>query len=401
MILRLNCFLIQIDFTNFFLSLRYMYTGELDLTKQLSEDILGLLVASDELLLEELFNYIQGYLIEKRTNWIEQNFDLILNTITKLANCEKLQDNCLELICANPLPLITSNNFSSLDKDILFDLLKRDDLQIEEIVIWDYLIKWGIEQTPGLWSKSDDKTRWNQETFEVLKKTLNRFIPLIRFVEISPADFVDKICPYETIIPHHIFKEVAEFYHKGILPKTINMIPRIASTIIKPKFATIIANWIDRNDSNVHSFNNKYQFNRIYLKSRDGSDCTTFHNKCNGQGPFVVLIKVQSKKIYGGYNPVGYALRNGEWLSSSDSFIFSFENDQGIYNMKIGRVINTTYSIYEDCNGYFLSFGWQLFIRKTSGQNLYFGSSGSYENIFNLDYNHSIEEIEVFSVVKK
>ncbi|RGB39001.1 hypothetical protein C1646_690927, partial [Rhizophagus diaphanus] len=39
--------------------LRYIYTGELDLTKQSGENILELLIASDELLLEELFEFVQ------------------------------------------------------------------------------------------------------------------------------------------------------------------------------------------------------------------------------------------------------------------------------------------------------------------------------------------------------
>ncbi len=43
---------------------------------------------------------------------------------------------------------------------------------------------------------------------------------LIRFVEISPADFYDKDRPY--IIPHHIIifmKRLNEFYYKNILQK--------------------------------------------------------------------------------------------------------------------------------------------------------------------------------------
>ena len=55
---------------------------------------------------------------------------------------------------------------------------------------------------------------------------------------------------------------------------------------------------MNRKYSNVLSLNNKYKFNLIYKKCHDGFDCMTFHNKCNGQGPFIVLIKFQSKKIY-------------------------------------------------------------------------------------------------------
>ena len=90
----------------------------------------------------------------------------------------------------------------------------------------------------------------------MLKEMLGRFIPLIRFAQISLADFNDKIRPYEAVISHCIFKELIEFYHKGTLPNTINPIPHIIpSTIIQSRLAIIIANWIDRNDSNVLSFN--------------------------------------------------------------------------------------------------------------------------------------------------
>ncbi|RGB30040.1 hypothetical protein C1646_712199 [Rhizophagus diaphanus] len=134
--------------------------------------------------------------------------------------------------------------------------------------------------------------------------------------------------------------------------------------------------------------------------SRDGFNNKTFYNKCNGQGPFVILIRIKSKKIYGGYNPIGYAGRNHQWLTSTESFVFSFENDQDINNMKIGRVTNSSYSVY-DCYNYsgFFSFGNILFI---NGQKLHVGFNNNYyENIFGESKTPIIEEIEVFSVINK
>ncbi|RIA85208.1 hypothetical protein C1645_808395 [Glomus cerebriforme] len=378
--------------------LKYIYTGELDLTNQSGDDILGLLIASDELLIEELLKHVQDHLIEEQTNWVQENFFLVLHTVFKLTSCKKLQDFYLNSICKDPQLFITSETFCSLDKDILYKLLKRDDFLVEEVDIWDCLIKWGIEQTSSLES---DKTKWNNEDYEALKKTLDQFIPLIRFLNISSNDFFDKIRPYKAIIPHHIYDEVEEFYYKQTLPKTINLSPRITSTIIKPKLATIISDWIDRNDSTTTLSYNKYKFNLIYLMSRDGLNHITFFNKCNRQGPFVVLIRVQSKKIYGGYNPIGYTGRDhDQWLSTTESFIFSFENDQDTNNMKISRSINTNNSIL-DCSQsyiYFFSFGGMLYI---SGQNLKIGYNTShYNNSFNA-CKLPIEEIEVFSIVKK
>ena len=130
------CFFISSFFNNKRRDILAIYTGEVDLTEQSGENILGLLVSSDEFLLEELFNQIQDHLIEKQSIWIEQNFVFVLHTVFKLSNCKKFQKYCLKSICANPQPLITSKEFPSLDKDILYDLLKRDDLNIDEAVAW-------------------------------------------------------------------------------------------------------------------------------------------------------------------------------------------------------------------------------------------------------------------------
>ncbi|POG58731.1 hypothetical protein GLOIN_2v1488371 [Rhizophagus irregularis DAOM 181602=DAOM 197198] len=145
---------------------RYIYTGEADLCKKSGEDIFGVLITSAEFLLEKLFNY----------------------------------DYCMECMSEDS-QLFTSKNFPSLEEDILYNLLKRDDLQIEEIVAWDFLINWGIEQISGLGS---DRTEWSEDDYEALKGTISQFIPLIRFMDISLADFYDKVHPYKAAIPLHI-----------------------------------------------------------------------------------------------------------------------------------------------------------------------------------------------------
>ncbi|SRR6266511_1510919 len=104
--------------------------GELNLGNQSGENIFSLLVISDELLLEELFQYVQTYFIRNETNWIHQNLILVMKTIFNLPNYEKLQRHCIASFCENPLPIISSNDFLSLDKGILFSLLKRDNLNI-------------------------------------------------------------------------------------------------------------------------------------------------------------------------------------------------------------------------------------------------------------------------------
>ncbi|RGB38668.1 hypothetical protein C1646_755474 [Rhizophagus diaphanus] len=131
--------------------------------------------------------------------------------------------------------------------EILFCLLQRDDLSIEEIIVWDHLIKWGIEQTLGL----------------------------------------------ENTLPKN------SSLRKGLLTK-------IKLSIIKPNLANIIFNWIDKKDiMYIRTINDPvYKFDLIY---RDGINNETFKDYCNGRVASLVLIKVQnSNEIFGGYSSIGF-----------------------------------------------------------------------------------------------
>ncbi|PKK74534.1 BTB-domain-containing protein [Rhizophagus irregularis] len=396
--------------TVFEIILKYIYTGEVNLTKRSGADILGLLIASDELLLEKLFRHVQNHLIKIQTNWIKQNYIYVLHTVFNLSSCKKLQDHCIESICLDPQPFITSEDFPSLDKDILYELFKRDDLQIEETVAWDYLMKWSIEQTPGLGSKNNDRTKWNDNNYKALKETLSKFIPLIRFAEIPSDDFFDKVRPYKAVLPHHIYEELVLFYYKDTLPKSIILPPRVGrvkveSKLINPKQANIIACWIERKNEKTASLDKKYKFDLLYHSKQNGFNINTFRNKLfNNQGPCLVLFKnQQSTKIYGGYNPIGFMNSGGQWRSTTESFIFSFESIEDIQNMKISRINNNyhSYAIYDHPN-YGFSFGNTFYMN--SDKRIYCSNNGYYDgnlnNVLNpyLNSNFIPEDIEAFKI---
>ncbi|RGB24677.1 hypothetical protein C1646_803797 [Rhizophagus diaphanus] len=405
----------NINPTVFEMVLKYIYMGELNLTKYQVENILDLLVASDELLLEELFNRIQNYLIEEQSTWLQNNFHHVHHKIFKLSGCEKLRDHCLESICMSPQQIFTSNNYQLLDEDILYDLIKRDDLNVKEIDIFDFLIKWGIEQIPSLGS---DKHRWSNSNYETLKETLNQLIPHIRFVEISAADYFVKVRPYKAIIPNDIYNEVKEYFIKGTLPKSITLTPRIKqsfieSKIIRKKLISIISNWIDNKESKEIRKKNDtiYKFELIYRGSKDGINNNSFKNKCNSQEQILVLIKCQNtKKILGGYTTVGFYhnVRRRLGLShknitSMNNFIFSFEDNNDTENMKLSRVITCNYAIYNNGFGdYGFNFGNDALSMKD--QILWLKNKNGFykDNVSkNSNYYYIIEDIEAFKVVKE
>src|SRR5947207_95263 len=123
--------------------LKYIYTGTVVLDANIVEmNLAEILVAADEINLGELVDYIQKYII---------NQDLSDNFMIKLFNILSCHREVFrefleffeELICNNPKRFLNDSNlFSELEKDALLLLIQNDNFQMEEIEIWDNLLKW-------------------------------------------------------------------------------------------------------------------------------------------------------------------------------------------------------------------------------------------------------------------
>ncbi|PKK77570.1 BTB-domain-containing protein, partial [Rhizophagus irregularis] len=77
--------LVQIKLPNispeiFQIILRYLYGGKLSLEEYDTLDIVKILVAANELSLQELITRLQSFLITNKMDWMEQNFNLIYQT---------------------------------------------------------------------------------------------------------------------------------------------------------------------------------------------------------------------------------------------------------------------------------------------------------------------------------
>ncbi|RIB19722.1 hypothetical protein C2G38_2035838 [Gigaspora rosea] len=95
--------------------------------------------------------------------------------------------------------------FFPLSENYLVFILKFDYLQIDEILIWDYVIKWGIAQNPSL---SPNPDQWSDADISTLKNTLKNCLPLIRYFQISGKDIFDKIRPYQKIFDQSLWDDI-------------------------------------------------------------------------------------------------------------------------------------------------------------------------------------------------
>ncbi|RIB25365.1 hypothetical protein C2G38_2241449 [Gigaspora rosea] len=62
----------------------------------------------------------------------------------------KLQNWCNDIIVKYPEKVFDSEDFYSIPENALISLIESDDLKMDEINIWNYIIKWRIAKNPGL-----------------------------------------------------------------------------------------------------------------------------------------------------------------------------------------------------------------------------------------------------------
>ncbi|GBC27267.2 carbohydrate-binding module family 13 protein [Rhizophagus irregularis DAOM 181602=DAOM 197198] len=383
----------------------YIYGGKISLEEYDILDIVKIMVAANELNLQELIPYLESFLIENKANWMDQNFNLIYHISFENDSFPKLQKHCKDLISKEPNKIFNLPNFSTIPEKLLITLIQNDNLRMGEIQIWEYVIKWGLAQNPELPS---DLTSFSKDDFNTLKNTLQQCIPFIRFHNLASKEFLKKVLPYKKILPKELYKGLLEYFLDNDSKKAVLRISKeykeihIDSKIITFQHVELISKWIDRLEI-ADRLQNSYEFKLLYRDSRDGSsELISRFDKlrmiCKNQSRTVIVSKVKgNNEILGGYNPIEWKFDNSYGITK-DSFIFSFSNDS-IENYTLSRVKNEEKAIYNGTCSTGLAFDVDLELYRDLINELRIGcNKSSYKKKIG-EINHSyIEEFEVFQI---
>ncbi|CAB4426106.1 unnamed protein product [Rhizophagus irregularis] len=291
----------------------------------------------------------------------------------------ELQKYCKDLISKEPSKIFNSPNYSSIPEKLLITLIQNDNLQIEEIQVWEY-------------------------------NTVQQCIPFIRFHNVASKEFLKKVKPYKKILPKELYNNLLEYFLDNDSKKSVLRITKenkihsknIDSKIITFQHVELISKWIDRLEI-TDKLTTLYEFKLLYRDSRDeqNNSFNKFREICNNRSRTITVIKVKdSNEILGGYNPIEWKFNSnyGTYGSTKDSFIFSFGNNN-IGNYILSRVKEETKAIYNGCYCG-PSFNNDLYLYIDINNKLRIGCiKSSYEKDFKEINNSCIEEFEVFQIV--
>ena len=221
-----------------------MYNGIININNLDNDEILELLEACDELCFDELIDDLQNFLIKEEKEWIQENLIHAHKFSSQYQSFNLLQDYCETLLYDNPELTLKSCDIAIIEKPMFISILKKDDLKLREINIWDCVIRWGMGQIGNpeqlkrikeielgqLLSKfkkqkikleKENILEWSKDHLKELKNILEDVIPLIRFNQITSTEFHKEIEPYKEIIDKELYEEVIQIQYIIIIVMTI------------------------------------------------------------------------------------------------------------------------------------------------------------------------------------
>lgn len=153
----------------------------------------------------------------------------------------------------------------------------------------------------------------------------------------------------------------------------------------------VICDWI--------SLNRKVKMTLIYKATRDGDSSSTFHNRCDGKGPTLTLVKTTTGYRCGGFVVTPWD-SSGNYKKDQDAFVFSLDT-------RSKYMSTNNNSIY--CNsGYGPTFGGghDLYLANcflTAGNSNYCNSPNTYKTskkseLTGGEYNFTVKECEVYQI---
>jgi hypothetical protein len=99
---------------------------------------------------------------------------------------------------------------------------------MSEIQVWEHVLKWGLAQNPELPS---DLANYLKEDFNSLNNTLQKFIPFIRFHNLTSKEFLNKVFPYKKILPKELYVDLLKEFLDNDNKTSSKSNPRIVKEI--------------------------------------------------------------------------------------------------------------------------------------------------------------------------
>eukprot|EP00808_Paulinella_micropora_P013702 g4242.t1 len=361
--------------------------------------------------LPALIQLAKKYQVEKLqflcTEYMEKDIS-VENTIDLFQMAPELlgeQEFALPFIRENMEKIVGSDSFLRLSSDRLLTLLKDDQLAVEEVSLFQALVRWGQHQL----KRRPDRKSGEPDPME-LKAVLKNLLPEIRFAVMETDDIATHVAPSQLLDQGIVLKlfqysvlseSEKEFYDFG----EMNTKPRQGGFMVKE--SKLLDSKLRKTLLKMFEGAKGIKLDLIYRGSRDGFTGSIFHAKCDGKGPTLTVIKPShNNNIFGGYT-------EHQWSSSGSysrqtAWLFCLRSTEGDIAHKFLPTSSSSHAYNNSTYGPTFGGGHDLHVHSNMLSNSNYtnpatftkaapGYSGKFtKELFAGQYKWAVGEIEVF-----
>ncbi|CAB4440795.1 unnamed protein product [Rhizophagus irregularis] len=248
--------------TVFEILIKYIYSGKLELANNDVKTNIALLIAADELCLEELCSYIEDFLLINK-ELLKSNFVFVSHITNIFDQFTKLSQFCKDAFQEDPSVVLRADDFVTLNQERLFEYLTKDNDSLKQIEVWDKLIEWAIATSDD--ELPSDVSKWTEDNIKAFGTLIQRFIPIIDFQKMSRLDFMQKVNKFRRIFDNEHFIDIIEYFVCTDFSQLVDdtqLVDDIDSKIIDLRGASFIADRIKITKQQGRGIT--YHFNLLY-----------------------------------------------------------------------------------------------------------------------------------------
>eukprot|EP00457_Paulinella_chromatophora_P005564 gb/GEZN01005581.1/.p1 GENE.gb/GEZN01005581.1/~~gb/GEZN01005581.1/.p1 ORF type:complete len:489 (-),score=102.28 gb/GEZN01005581.1/:270-1736(-) len=320
------------------------------------------------------------------------------------------QEFALPFIRENMEEIVASDSFLRLSRDRLLALLKDDLLAVEEVSLFQAVVRWGQHQL----KKEARKTGRSESKDDAgaLKEVLEDLLKEVRFAVMETDDIATHVAPSGLVDEGVVLK----YFQYSVLPDgekegfdfgDMSKKPRQGGFMVKD--SKLLDAKLKKSLLKMFNGAKGIKLDLIYRGSRDGFTGSSFHLKCDGHGPTLTVIKPShNNNIFGGYSEHEWS-SSGSY-SSQPAWLYALRTGAGDTAYKFLPTSSSSHAYNNSSYGPTFGGGHDLHVNSMmTSQNNYTnpstftqvapGYSGHFtKELFAGMYKWAVGEIEVFSV---
>lgn len=225
----------SISYETAYAMLKFFYTGKCLIT---DDNVSKMLTISDKYKVTELRNACFDFIVKTLDE--ESVTDMLMKARRKEFDfdCTELMAKCIEVISKKTEGVFKSEQFYEFDEDIIISLCKSDKICVDELDLFNAVLKWGKRRCK------------DQEAHSDLPEVLKNIIPHIRYTLMTAEELIKYVKPLK-FVPYQLYEQALEYigspeHFKDAQGEQFRDRGKVlqGSTLLTTKYISILLNWL-------------------------------------------------------------------------------------------------------------------------------------------------------------